>query len=157
MTKLLMVFIAVFVAVLADTAEDQQKAYEIYQMTVKKSKEDLAECVQELGRFPSYVNEKGKYFKNVNKKEREHIGELYLCAYKKLGIMTENGDILDDKFYAFLIDVNGDSNDYRDSRKAYIEQFITRCRPPKRQGLTPAHKVFIYESCLRNGTFVPSL
>ncbi|XP_050504362.1 uncharacterized protein LOC114348879 [Diabrotica virgifera virgifera] len=144
MTKLIMVFIAVFGAVLVETAENQR-----YKQ-IKTAGDALRTCMRNLGDLPLYVYEHGAY-KNIKEEDKDHIGEVYLCVYTKLGIMTEDGDLIDDKLHTFFINLLGDAKPDRDSRKETIEKILKTCKPS--QCLVPKIKAFSYERCIRNDIF----
>ncbi|XP_050504357.1 uncharacterized protein LOC114348597 isoform X3 [Diabrotica virgifera virgifera] len=153
MTKLLMVFIAVFVAVLADTTEDKKRFD-----TIQKGADYLKTCEQNLGGIWTYVYTKG--YKKIKEEHKDLIGDVLLCAYTKLGIMTENGDLIDDKVSSFYGNLLGENNNYilknnNDidvyTKRGLIETILKICKPSK--DLTPKRKVFSYQYCVHTEIF----
>ncbi|CAG9837350.1 unnamed protein product [Diabrotica balteata] len=135
MKKLIMFVIAVFVVVLADTTKEQKR---------KKEMDNLGEylntCQHDFGLLPGYILTKG--YKNVKKEDEKYVGAIMLCVYRKVGLMSENGDLIEDRVHSFYINLRGDSR----RSKENIKKILTICTPPIND--TPQYKAFFYESCL---------
>ncbi|XP_028143018.1 uncharacterized protein LOC114336833 isoform X3 [Diabrotica virgifera virgifera] len=142
--KKLMLFVSVFVVVWADTDRDQKLKEEL-----KKVKEHLNTCQHKFGKLPSYLSIKG--FEQVKKKDEEYLGAIFLCYNTRLGLMSETGDLIEDRVRRFYTTLHGDS----DRSKENIEKILKICKPPSHSLFTPEYKAFFFESCRDKHILIP--
>ncbi|XP_028154962.2 uncharacterized protein LOC114348597 isoform X1 [Diabrotica virgifera virgifera] len=157
MTKLLMVFIAVFVAVLGDTTDEQTRID-----TIQKGGNSLKTCETKLGfQIPYILYHKGyKKVKYLETRTKDLIGDVMLCVYNQMGIMTGNGDLIEEKVTRYYENILAENNNYIlkknttvevYSRSGLIKKILDTCKPYFY--LPGNRKVFDYEFCTHTEIF----
>ncbi|CAG9837351.1 unnamed protein product [Diabrotica balteata] len=135
MKKFIFFVVAVVVAVWADDATEQKRTEEFENL-----QENLNTCQQNLGLLPSDIQTKG--YAHVKEEDKDYIGAIMLCVYTKVGVMSENGDLIEARVQSLYTNLRGDSH----RTKETIQKILKECKPNDND--SPKRKAFSYEACL---------
>ncbi|XP_028143016.1 uncharacterized protein LOC114336833 isoform X1 [Diabrotica virgifera virgifera] len=142
MKKLMLFGFAVFVVVLAVTKEsiaDTNKEQKL-QGVLQKMHDHHNTCSKEFGQPPGYLIQG---FQNIKKEDEAKVGAFSLCVLSKLGLISENGAIIEDGVRSFITDFHGDS----DREKKLVQKVLTICKPLVDSQLTPQYKALAFAQC----------
>ncbi|XP_028143019.1 uncharacterized protein LOC114336834 [Diabrotica virgifera virgifera] len=134
---------AVFVVVLAITKEsiaDTNKDQKFLE-ALEKMHESYNTCEKEFGQQPGYVAVEGH--NNIKKEDEEKVAAFTLCFLSKLGLISKNGDIIEDGVRSFLTDFLGDT----DREKELVQKVLTICKPLVESQLIPQYKALAFQQC----------
>ncbi|XP_028141812.1 uncharacterized protein LOC114335726 [Diabrotica virgifera virgifera] len=147
MKKLMLFGFALFVVVLAVNTESIDDKL----LLGKKSKEHYDACSNEFGKPPYYITEG---YENLKKEDEANIAAFLLCYFRKLGLMSENGNIIDDGVRSLYIQIYGDNA----RQKEIINNLLKKCKQINDKigsQLAPKYKALVFERCTQMDSIKP--